>query len=171
MSENLDSLVAEAAALESEAAPSPAAADAAAAEGHDLPAEVAALLKTTAAMLAPMFPSLAEVYTDATCQQLGTAAAPVMEKYGLSVGGIFDRWGAEITLAATALPVAVATYQGVKADLSARKKPAVPAAAPYNEQNSTSGSSAQAMPGGAGAAASNPSVATAGMLVIPAPSE
>ena len=39
-----------------------------------------------------------------------------MEKYGLSVGGLFDRWGAEITLAATAFPVALATWQGIKAD-------------------------------------------------------
>lgn len=125
MSENLEALVAEAAAMESEAQQqkdAAAAPDEQQAAAHDLPAEVAALLKTAAAMLAPMFPSLAEIYTDATCQQLGTAAAPVMRKYGLSVGGIFDRWGAEITLAATALPVAVATYQGVKVDLAAKRK-------------------------------------------------
>lgn len=120
--ENLESLAAEAAKLD--AAPDAAGPGAAAepeAPAADVPAEVAALLKTTAAMLTPAFPCLAEIYTDATCRQLGEAAAPVMEKYGVSVGGIFDRWGAEITLAATALPVAAATWKGIKADNAARK--------------------------------------------------
>lgn len=120
--ENLESLAAEAAALD--VAPDAAGPGAAAepeAPAADVPAEVAALLKTAVGLLTPAFPCLAEIYTDATCRQLGEAAAPVMAKYGVSVGGIFDRWGAEITLAATALPVAAATWKGVKADNAARK--------------------------------------------------
>lgn len=160
--ENLDNLIAEAGALETEAAPPPAA-DAPEAAAHDLPAEVAALLQTTAAMLAPMFPSLAKVYTEETCRSLGVAAAPVMQKYGLTVGGIFDRWGAEITLAATALPVAVATYEGVRSDLAARKKTESPAAAP--SQPASAEGVGKPAPDGEDV----PNIA--GMLVIPAPSK
>lgn len=123
--ENLEALAAEAGALDApEAEAGPGAQPAPEAQAVDMPAEVAALLKTAAAILTPAFPCLAEIYTEATCRQLGEAAAPVMDKYGLSVGGLFDRWGAEITLAATALPVAVATWHGVKADLAARRAPA-----------------------------------------------
>lgn len=146
MSEELDQLAIEAAALDAGAAAQQpefsAPGEAAPGKSETIAAEVAALLVTTAAMLAPMFPSLASIYTEATCQRLGEAAAPVMEKYNLSVGGLFDRWGAEITLAATALPVGIATLQGIKADLAARNKEkaepapdtaAAPAAQPMSE--------------------------------------
>lgn len=123
--ENLEAIAAEAGALDApEVEAGPGAQSQPEAPAADVAGEVAALLKTAAAMLTPAFPSLAEIYTEATCRQLGEAAAPVMEKYGVSFGGIFDRWGAEITLAATALPVAVATWHGVKADLAARRAPA-----------------------------------------------
>lgn len=125
MSENLelDQLAAEAAVVDAANVPA-AVPEQPEAPKADVAGEVAALLKMVAGMLAPAFPSLATIYTDETCRNLGTAAAPVMEKYGVSVGGLFDRWGAEITLAATALPVALATYQGIKGDMAERKKPA-----------------------------------------------
>lgn len=124
MTADLDALQTEAAAIDASAAANdPAAAPEPEAVRIDVAAEVAALLKAVAGILAPAFPSLATIYTDATCKQLGDAAAPVMDKYGLTVGGLFDRWGAEITLAATALPVALATWQGVKADIAARNAP------------------------------------------------
>jgi hypothetical protein len=120
--ESLESLAAEAGALDAAAdAAAPVAAAEPEAPAADVPAEVAALLKTVTGMLTPAFPCLAEIYTDATCRALGEAAAPVMAKYGVSVGGIFDRWGAEITLAAVALPVGAATWKGVKAELAAGK--------------------------------------------------
>lgn len=86
----------------------------------DSAGEVAALLSVVAGMLSPLFPSLPGIYDQATCRKLGDAAAPVLEKYDVSVGGVFERWGAEITLAAVALPVAIATAQAIKSDLSAR---------------------------------------------------
>lgn len=135
MSDDLDRLAAEAAAIDGQASaavnPEP---EAEAAAAVDVPAEVAALLQAVAGLFAPMFQSLGTIYTPDTCRRLGEAAAPVMEKYNLSVGGLFDRWGAEITLAATALPVAFATWQGVKDDLAARReKDAKPVnAAPSN---------------------------------------
>lgn len=149
--ETLADLANEAAAVEAAAAPA-AAPDADAPPPADVPAEVAALVKMVAGMLTPAFPCLAEIYNEATCQQLGAAAAPVMDKYGLSVGGLFDRWGAEITLAAVALPVGLATMKGVKADIAARNQP-VKVAAPAPDKVSAS-----AVP------------VPAGALVIPSPS-
>lgn len=151
--ENLDELAAQAAALD--VAPDAAAPDAAAsnAAAADVPAEVAALLQTVSAMLTPAFPCLAEIYTVDTCRQLGEAAAPVLDKYGLSMDGLFERWGAEITLASVALPVGAATWAGVKADIAARKAPAVAAPA------------TPATP----AAPAAPTPAPAGGLVIPSP--
>lgn len=151
--ENLDDLAAAAAAIEAEAAPPAVQPEAEAAPAADVAGEVAALLKTAAAMLTPAFPCLAEIYTDATCRQLGEAAAPVMAKYGVSVGGLFDRWGAEITLGAVALPVALATYQGVKADLASRNKRPGEAGTPAR----------------AGAAAPQPSGAPVADLVLAPP--
>lgn len=124
MSEELQALEAQAAAIDAEAAtPDPAAAPEAEAVKVDVAAEVAALIETAAGLLTPAFPCLATIYTTATCRRLGEAAAPVMDKYGLSVGGLFDRWGAEITLAAVALPIAMATAQGIKADRAKRRAP------------------------------------------------
>lgn len=135
--DDLDQLAAEAAAIDGQAtaASEPPMSEAEAAPAADVPAEVTTLLQAVAGMLSPAFPCLATIYTPDTCRRLGDAAAPVMDKYGLSVGGLFDRWGAEITLAATALPVALATWQGVKADIAARsKKPEKPEASRCAEE-------------------------------------
>lgn len=125
MSDDLDRLEAEAAAVDGQAtaAIDPSPQDAPEAAAPDVPAEVAALLQTVSGLFSPLFPCLASIYTPDTCRRLGDAAAPVMEKYGWSVGGLFERWGAEITLAATAFPVAMATWQGVKADLATKRAP------------------------------------------------
>lgn len=124
MNDDLQALEAQAQAIDAETAiPDPAATPEQEAVKLDVAAELAALLQTVTGLLTPAFPSLATIYTEATCRRLGEAAAPVMDKYGLSVGGLFDRWGAEITLAAVALPVALATVQGVKADIADRRAP------------------------------------------------
>jgi hypothetical protein len=126
MDATLDDLQAEAASIDAQAAPETFAAEPETPK-LDVAAEVAALLLTAAGLLSPAFPSLGTIYTEPTCRRLGDAAAPVMEKYGLSVGGLFERWGLEITLAAVALPVALATVQGIRSDLAARKvKPVEP---------------------------------------------
>lgn len=117
---DLQALEAEAAALDATAAAVPGAVEAPAAPVVDSAAEVAALLQTVSALLSPMFPSLSTIYTEATCRKLAAAAAPVLAKYDMSVGGLFERWGPEIGLAAAALPVAVATHRGIRADLAAR---------------------------------------------------
>lgn len=123
MNGDLDRMEAEAATVDGQATAASAPPDAPEVAAPDVPAEVAALLQTVAGLFSPLFPCLASIYTPDTCRRLGDAAAPVMDKYGWSVGGLFERWGAEITLAATAFPVAMATWQGVKADLAAKRAP------------------------------------------------
>lgn len=139
MDSELDQLEVQAAAVDADAAaPDPSAPPEPEAVAIDAAAEVAALLQTVAGILTPAFPCLAEIYNEATCQRLGEAAAPVMDKYEVSVGGLFERWGAEITLAAVALPVGIATVQGIKADLAARK------AKPEKQAESSEGQGAYA---------------------------
>lgn len=121
MTDELENLAAAAAAVDATAAAPEVLPGAEAAPPPDVAAEMSALLVAVAGLLTPLFPSLATIYTKETCDRLGTASAPVMDKYGLSVGGLFDRWGAEITLAATAFPVAIATAQGIRADLAQRQ--------------------------------------------------
>ena len=93
----------------------------------DVAAEVAALVKTVADLLTPAFPSLGLIYTPETCDRLGAAAAPVMEKYGWTVGEVFGKWGPEIGLAVAALPVVVATVKAVRHDIEQRRNPPPPA--------------------------------------------
>lgn len=69
----------------------------------------------------PLFPSLAAVYTAERQQQLATVSAPLMQKYGLSLGTLFERWGAEINFALVAVPLARETVKAVKADNAARE--------------------------------------------------
>lgn len=137
MSAELEALESQAAVIDSETAAPDAAAAAPDPESVkvDVAAELAALLETVAGILTPAFPCLASIYNTATCRRLGDAAAPVMDKYGLSVGGLFERWGAEITLAAVAFPVVAATVQGVKADLAARRAPPAPETPPPANQS------------------------------------
>lgn len=119
----LETLVAQAGVIDSESAtPEPASAEPEVIK-LDTAGEVTALLKTVADMLTPAFPSLAKIYTPETCQRLGDAAAPVMTKYGWTVGGFFEQWGAEIALIGAALPIGIATAQGIRADIAARKNP------------------------------------------------
>lgn len=134
MADELEKLEGQAAELDAQAATAdnPNAPPEAEAVPVDIAAEVAALIQTAAGILTPAFPSLGTIYTPETCKRLGDAAAPVMEKYGVSVGGLFDRWGAEITLAAVAFPVVIATVQGVKGDLASRRQQPAPQARPVH---------------------------------------
>lgn len=72
-------------------------------------------------LFVPLYPSLAQVWTPEVRGNIATAAAPLMEKYGVTLGGIFDQWGAEIRFAMVAFPVASATVGAIKHDNAARK--------------------------------------------------
>lgn len=84
-------------------------------------AEIVGLLTILAGLFTPVFPSLAKIYTPQTVQSLADAAVPVMQKRGWTTGEFLGKWAAELALAAVAVPVALATVQGVRADLAAAK--------------------------------------------------
>lgn len=89
--------------------------------GPDLQTEIAALLKVAVATLGPLFPSIKTIYTDETIGAASGAVAAVCDKRGWLQGGLMGEWAEEIAAAAVVGPLAFATYQGIKADIEARK--------------------------------------------------
>jgi hypothetical protein len=87
------------------------------------------VLSIAVPMLSPMFPSLADIYTDHQNQIVGAALAPVLTKYGISLGGMSDK--PEIAALIVLGPLAFATYKGVKSDIEARNLQ-LPKGAPGN---------------------------------------
>lgn len=126
MSDELEQLAAEAAAVDAANAPGqlpieqPAEQQQAAA--HDEVAELSAIIGIVTSLFAPIFPSLTKIYTPETVGSIAGAAVPVMQKHGLSTGGILGKWAEELALLAVVAPVAMATYQGVQSDIAAAAK-------------------------------------------------
>lgn len=112
--------------------------------GPDATAETAAVLKMAVALLSPMLPYLPEIYTEDKIIALAGAYVPVAEKYGWTSGGWFDKYGPEIVLAATALPLAFQTKQAHGAMLDARAKAAKAARAPLPQVSSAAPNEAMA---------------------------
>jgi hypothetical protein len=90
----------------------------------DASTEARELIRFATALFFPLYPSLARIYTEPRQEQLAVVSAPLMAKYGLSLGAIFERWGAEINFALVALPLAGETVKAIKADNQARKEAA-----------------------------------------------
>lgn len=80
--------------------------------------EVAGIVTAVVAALSPMLPSLQGIYTDATTRAAASAIAAVCVKRGWLAGGIFGEWKEEISAAMILIPLGMATYQGVMADLN-----------------------------------------------------
>ncbi|XZG68898.1 hypothetical protein ACTSKR_09550 [Chitinibacteraceae bacterium HSL-7] len=123
---NLDQLAAlqaQAEAVDAEMAANyaaPAAEEAAPAVMVDASAEAEAIIKTAVMLAGDAYPTLRQVYTDDKIVQIAQAAAPVMEKYGWNMGGLFEQWGAEIQLAIVLIPVGMATAAAIRTDKAAR---------------------------------------------------
>lgn len=66
----------------------------------------------------PMFPSLAQVYTEEACGAIAGACVPVMKKRGWSLVGAAGKYKEEFVLAMTLLPIGMATYHAVVHDLA-----------------------------------------------------
>lgn len=122
MSAELDALQGEAAAVDELIAPQVVEPqqDAQPPQAANEAAEIVGLLTIASGLFAPVFPSLQKIYTQETMQQIAAAAVPVMNKHGWSTGDVLGKYAEELALAAVALPVALATLQGVKADIAAR---------------------------------------------------
>lgn len=98
------------------AAAQPGAAPIAAQPAADPAKEAAELIEFARSLLLPLYPRLEAVYTPEVCGRLGAAAGPLMAKYGLTLGGLFDRWAPEIGFAIVALPLVRPTIEAIRAD-------------------------------------------------------
>jgi len=84
--------------------------------------EIAGMLLLASKMVAPMFPSVAEIYTEEACGAVGAAVAPVCVKHGWLQNGIGGEWAEELMCLAVVGPMAVATYIAASKDIEARAK-------------------------------------------------
>lgn len=96
--------------------------------------EARELIRFGVALFVPLYPSLAAVYTEQRQDQLAAVSAPLMAKYNLSLGAIFERWGAEINFALVAFPLAGETLKAIRADNAERKRLAELAAAEADQR-------------------------------------
>lgn len=149
LTENPAELPAELAQIQAEAAalePPPAAAgqaDAAPAVPVDYVAEARGVVDIAAELLATVGPRTEAALTEERRARIAGAAGPLMQKYGLSLGVVFERWGAEINFLFAAVVVGRPIAAAINADLSesraekgaeqrpADPQPARPAADPY----------------------------------------
>jgi hypothetical protein len=61
-------------------------------------------------------PTLAPVWTEGAMTEISRAVPPVLDKYGLTLGGLLERWGPELALAVAAAPVAWGTFEVLTAE-------------------------------------------------------
>lgn len=91
--------------------------------------QVRMILALAVPLLGKLYPSLVDIYTDPTCDQVAGTLGPVLTKYGVNLGDLGSQWGEEIAAVLVCGPIAVATYQGIKADVQARVEQAPKAVA------------------------------------------
>lgn len=134
-------LIAQGAALDAEAAPPPI--DPATGQPPavtDFAGEAAMLVSTLVLIAGPFFPSVPRIWTKEKQSAVAAAAAPVMAKYGFTLGDFMGAYKEEIALLLVAGPVILETIDGVKADRAAAKastKPTPPAEQPADFGRST----------------------------------
>lgn len=91
--------------------------------------------------LAAAWPWLNQIYDQDAKARLTAAAAPVMKKYDFNLDRLFASWGAEVRLAAVALPLGARTWVGIK---EYRAHLAAEAAKPKADQAPAAGAAAPA---------------------------
>lgn len=89
--------------------------------GPDLAQELTGLILAFVAVATPIFPSLGAIYTPETAGAAAGAVASVCVKHGWLEGGVMGEYAEEVTAAIVLLPLAVATNNGIRADLDARR--------------------------------------------------
>lgn len=75
------------------------------------------------ALFVPIVPAIEPIYTQERISKLSAALGPVLDKYGLTLGGIFARWGAEINLLIVGIPIGMETARAIKAWKNEAKQP------------------------------------------------
>lgn len=96
--------------------------------------EAGELIKFAVALFVPLYPSIEAIYAAPQQARLAEVAAPLMEKYGVTMGGIFERWGAEINFLIVAGPMAAETARAIRRDNAERKAKKQAEEAKANEQ-------------------------------------
>lgn len=114
-------LIGQGAALDGAALPPPVDAAGNAVAPVDYGSEASMLLKALVGIAAPFYPSVPRIWTPDKQSAVAAAAAPVMEKYGFTLGDFMGQWGEELTLLIVAGPVVLETVDGIKADRAERK--------------------------------------------------
>jgi hypothetical protein len=125
LSPELAALAAEGAALEAATAPAPA--PEIGSDGQPVPppdpvdymGDARGIIDIAAESLAAFYPSTAPILNDEKRNKIAAAAAPVMEKYGLSVGGFLAKFGPEIGLCFALAQVAIPLANAIRADRAA----------------------------------------------------
>jgi hypothetical protein len=84
--------------------------------------EARGLVGMLVAMVVPFMPRLAEIYDEPARESLAQAAAPLLNKYGVSVGSMFERWKEEVAFAFVALPLALKTVQVLKEEQNKKRQ-------------------------------------------------
>lgn len=91
--------------------------------GANLAGELKGLVLAFVGMVGPVFPSLPKIYTPEATEAAANAVSAVCLKHGWLQGGIMGEYAEEITAAVVLLPLGLATYKGMQADIQeARKK-------------------------------------------------
>lgn len=88
------------------------------------------LVDIAAESLAAFYPSTGPILTPEKRGRIAGALAPVLEKYGLDMAGIFGKWGAEIGLAFAISPIAIPLAQAIRADRAAAERAKIATAPP-----------------------------------------
>ena len=94
----------------------------------DYAGEAGMLIGFAVTTAATFWPSVREVWTDANQKAVAAAAAPVMEKYGFTLGDFMGAYKEEIGLLFVAGPLILKTIDAVEKDkraaLDAKRRPA-----------------------------------------------
>lgn len=78
--------------------------------------EAQQLVDLAAAALGMWYPSTREILTPERRAPVALALAPVLEKYGLTMGDLFAQWAPEIRLAMAVAPLAIPIANAIRKD-------------------------------------------------------
>ena len=119
MPPELERIAAEAAALKPQ--PETAPGEVAAPAVIDYTAEAKGVIDIAAELAGNIGPRTEAAFSEDRRQRLAAAAGPLMEKYGLSLGAIFGRWGAEINFLFALTIITPPIAKAIRADMAEAK--------------------------------------------------
>lgn len=71
--------------------------------------------RMTAAPAFPWWPEFGQVWNDKQLQAIAEAGAAVMQRHGMTLGAVMERWGPYVALVAATAGPSLATYTAIKA--------------------------------------------------------